>query len=95
MPAIWQLLLRCRVGLRPRVRLLLRESSSGLAKADELRQKLRCVFYQYIRNFVKLEPDVAAVFPDDVTVNEALRYLIRDSKENGEGFFSIQQPKTK
>ena len=33
-------------------------------------------------NFVKLEPDVAAVFPDDVTVNEALRCLIQDSKEN-------------
>ena len=33
-------------------------------------------------NFVKLEPDVAAVFPNDVTVNEALRCLIQDSKEN-------------
>lgn len=34
-------------------------------------------------NFVKLEPDVAAVFPNDVTVNEALRGLIQDSKESG------------
>ena len=33
-------------------------------------------------NFVKLEPDVAAIFPDDVTVNEALRGLIEDSKAN-------------
>ena len=33
-------------------------------------------------NFVKLEPDVAAVFPDDITVNEALRHLIQNSKEN-------------
>ena len=33
-------------------------------------------------NFVKLEPDIAAVFPDDRTVNEALRYLIQESKEN-------------
>ena len=33
-------------------------------------------------NFVKLEPDVAAVFPDDSTVNEALRHLIHNSKEN-------------
>ncbi len=33
-------------------------------------------------NFVKLEPDVAVVFPDDVTVNEALRGLIADSKAN-------------
>ena len=33
-------------------------------------------------NFVKLELDVAAVFPDDVAVNEALRGLIEDSKAN-------------
>ena len=46
-------------------------------------------------NFVKLEPDIAAVFPDAASVNKALRYLIQNSKENGEGFFPIQQPKTK
>ena len=33
-------------------------------------------------NFIKLEPDVAAVFPDDITVNEALRCLIQESKDN-------------
>ena len=33
-------------------------------------------------NFIELEPDVAAAFPDDVTVNETLRCLIQDSKEN-------------
>ena len=33
-------------------------------------------------NFVKLAPDVAAVFPDDSTVNKALRSLIQESKEN-------------
>ena len=33
-------------------------------------------------NFVKLEPDVAAVFSDAAAVNEALRCLIQDSKEN-------------
>ena len=33
-------------------------------------------------NFVKLEPDVAAVFTDAAFVNEALRCLIQDSKEN-------------
>lgn len=33
-------------------------------------------------NFVKLEPDVAAVFSDAAAVNEALRGLIRASKEN-------------
>ena len=34
------------------------------------------------RNFVKLEPDVAAVFSDPASVNEALRCLMQDSKEN-------------
>ena len=33
-------------------------------------------------NFVKLEPDVAEVFPDAASVNEALRFLIRVTKEN-------------
>lgn len=33
-------------------------------------------------NFVKLEPDVAAVFPNDTIVNEVLRGLIEDSKTN-------------
>lgn len=46
-------------------------------------------------SIVKLESDIVAVFPDAASVNKALRYLIRDSKENGEGFFAIQQPKTK
>ena len=34
------------------------------------------------RNSVKLEPDVAAVFSDPASVNEALRCLMQDSKEN-------------
>ena len=34
------------------------------------------------RNFVKLEPDVAAVFSDPASVNGALRCVIRASKEN-------------
>ena len=33
-------------------------------------------------NFVKLEPDVAEAFPDDLTVNKALQSLIQDPKEN-------------
>ena len=33
-------------------------------------------------NFIKLEPDVAAVFPNDVAVNEALRCLIQEAEEN-------------
>ena len=31
---------------------------------------------------VRLEPDVAEVFPDAEAVNEALRFLIRIAKEN-------------
>lgn len=31
---------------------------------------------------VRLEPDVAEVFPDAESVNEALRFLIRVTKEN-------------
>lgn len=33
-------------------------------------------------NFVKLELDVAEAFPDAASVNEALRFLIRVTKEN-------------
>ena len=50
---------------------------------------------QHGTSIVKLEPDIVAVFRDAASVNKALRYLIRDSKENSEGFFPIQQPKTK
>jgi len=31
---------------------------------------------------VRLEPDVAEVFPDSESVNEALRFLIRITREN-------------
>ena len=31
---------------------------------------------------IQLEPDVAEVFPDAASVNEALRFLIRIAKEN-------------
>jgi len=31
---------------------------------------------------IRLEPDVAEVFPDPESVNEALRFLIRITKEN-------------
>jgi hypothetical protein len=33
-------------------------------------------------NVIKLEPDVADAFPDADSVNEALRFLIRVTKEN-------------
>ena len=34
---------------------------------------------------IRLEPDVAEVFPDADAVNEALRFLIRIAKENKAG----------
>ncbi|MBA3789594.1 hypothetical protein H0X32_04415 [Patescibacteria group bacterium] len=37
----------------------------------------------FVGNIVKLESDVANVFPDAESVNEALRFLIRVSRENG------------
>ena len=36
------------------------------------------------RLVVQLEPDVAEVFPDATSVNEALRFLIRITKESSE-----------
>ena len=38
---------------------------------------------------VRLEPDVAEVFPDAESVNEALRFLIRITKENK---FALRAP---
>ena len=35
---------------------------------------------------VRLEPDVAEAFPDAESVNEALRFLIRVTKENKPAF---------
>jgi hypothetical protein len=36
-------------------------------------------------NVVRLEPDVAEAFPDADSVNEALRFLIRVTRENQSG----------
>jgi hypothetical protein len=38
--------------------------------------------YRQGTNLVLLEPDVAEAFPDADSVNEALRFLIRVTKEN-------------
>jgi ribosomal 50S subunit-associated protein YjgA (DUF615 family) len=35
-------------------------------------------------DFIRLEPDVADVFPDADAVNQALRFLIRVTKDNQE-----------
>ena len=37
---------------------------------------------KFFGGVVRLEPDVAEVFPDAEAVNEALRFLIRITKEN-------------
>ena len=38
--------------------------------------------YQAGTNLVLLDPDVAGVFPDSKSVNEALRFLIRIAEQN-------------
>lgn len=38
---------------------------------------------------IRLDPDVAEVFPDSESVNEALRFLIRIAKENKPSLHSI------
>lgn len=40
---------------------------------------------------VRLEPDVAEAFPDADSVNEALRFLIRVTKENQSSFRPIKR----
>jgi hypothetical protein len=64
------------------------------AKQDELRPeydlsqlkgRVRGKYVQRYRegtNLVLLQPDVAEAFPDANSVNEALRFLIRVTKEN-------------
>jgi len=44
---------------------------------------------KFFGGVVRLEPDVAEVFPDAEAVNEALRFLIRITKENQ----SLSHPK--
>jgi hypothetical protein len=39
---------------------------------------------------VRLEPDVAEVFPDAESVNEALRFLIRITKENKPPIYDVR-----
>ncbi|MBA3018499.1 MAG: hypothetical protein FP811_10205, partial [Desulfobacteraceae bacterium] len=35
----------------------------------------------FFRSMIQIEPDVAEVFPDSRSVNEALRFLIRITRE--------------
>jgi len=65
---------------------------SETKKSDELRQEYDLKSLRVRRlgpgrksfggSVVRLEPDVAEVFPDAESVNEALRFLIRITKEN-------------
>ena len=41
--------------------------------------------YEKGTNLVLLSPDVAAVFPDDVSVNEALRSLMKIARQSAAG----------
>ena len=41
------------------------------------------------RQAIQLEPDVAAVFPDSESVNEALRFLIRITREHKPTFTEV------
>ncbi len=41
------------------------------------------------RFVVRLEPEVAAVFPNAASVNEALRFLIRETKANREALLNL------
>src|SRR2546421_7019293 len=52
---------------------------------SQLKGRVRGKYVERYRagtNLVLLEPDVAAAFPDADSVNEALRFLIRVTKEN-------------
>jgi hypothetical protein len=48
-----------------------------------------CREWKSFGGVIRLEPDVAEVFPDAEALNEALRFLIRVTKENQ----SIHNPK--
>jgi hypothetical protein len=55
----------------------------GGYRAGELRNGVRGKFYAAYRagpHLVRLEPDIAAAFPTEAAVNEALRALIRAAK---------------
>jgi hypothetical protein len=52
---------------------------------SQLKGRVRGKYVERYRegtNLVLLEPDVAEAFPDADSVNEALRFLIRVTKEN-------------
>jgi hypothetical protein len=55
---------------------------------SKLKRRVRGKYVERYRegtNLVLLKPDVAEAFPDADSVNEALRFLIRITKENRPG----------
>lgn len=62
------------------------EDSDEMRPEYDFSQGVRGKHYQAYRagtNVVLLEPDIAAVFPDSASVNEALRLLVRLAKTKG------------
>ncbi len=54
-------------------------------KREDLGKGIRGKYFQEYRkgtNLVLLSPDVAAVFPDDSSVNEALRVLLKIARQS-------------
>jgi hypothetical protein len=54
-------------------------------KRDDLGKGIRGKYFQEYKkgtNLVLLSPDVAAAFPDDASVNDALRSLLRVARES-------------
>ena len=61
-----------------------REEMRKEYKREDLGKGTRGKFYEEHRkgtNLVLLSPDVAAVFPDDASVNEALRSLVKIAQQ--------------
>ncbi|MBA3806295.1 MAG: hypothetical protein H0X14_11360 [Acidobacteria bacterium] len=55
---------------------------------SQLKRRVRGKYVERYRegtNLILLEPDVAAVFPNADSVNEALRFLIRVTRETSQG----------
>jgi hypothetical protein len=54
-------------------------------KREDLGKGIRCKYflaYKKGTNLVLLSPDVAAAFPDDASVNEALRGLLKIARQS-------------
>lgn len=60
------------------------DSDTQMRAEYDIRGGVRGKYYERYRqgtNVVVLEPDIAAVFPDSASVNQALRLLIRVARQ--------------